>query len=116
MTKDICKIHGETEYKNQSGTPRCLKCRNLAVSKRRKKLKQLAIEYKGGKCSVCGYDRYIGALNFHHQNPKEKDFGLSARGFTHSWEKTKIELDKCILICSNCHAELHDKLRNSNPL
>lgn len=78
-----------------------------AVARRRLRLRQLACEYKGGQCVVCGYSKCIGALEFHHLNPAKKDFGLSARGITRSWEKTRKELDKCILICANCHRELH---------
>ena len=77
-----------------------------AVAKRRKKIKTLSIEYKGGKCQICGYDKYQGALDLHHVNPKEKDFGIADKGYTHSWEKVKAELDKCILICATCHREV----------
>ena len=78
-----------------------------AVKKRRKKLKQMAIEHKGGKCAACGYCKCVGALEFHHLNPSEKEFGLSTRGLTRSWEKTKAEVDKCVLLCANCHREAH---------
>lgn len=78
-----------------------------AVAKRRKKIKELAIKYKGGKCYFCDYSRYIGALDFHHKNGSDKEFGLSTRGLTRSWTKTKKEVDKCILVCANCHRELH---------
>jgi len=79
-----------------------------AVSQRRRKLKQLSLEYGGGSCQICGYKKCIGALSFHHKDPDQKDFGMSARGLTRSWEKTKKELGKCILVCANCHAEIHE--------
>lgn len=79
-----------------------------AVTKRRKVLMAKAIEYKGGKCIVCGYSKSSRALNFHHLDPAEKLFGISARGITRSWNKVQNELDKCVLVCSNCHAEIHD--------
>ncbi|OGD66855.1 hypothetical protein A2442_02255 [Candidatus Campbellbacteria bacterium RIFOXYC2_FULL_35_25] len=79
-----------------------------AVAKRRKKLKEMAIEYKGGKCILCGYNKCIRALNMHHIDPNQKEFGLSSRGLTRSWEKVSRELDKCVLLCSNCHDEVHD--------
>ena len=79
----------------------------MAVSRRRKMIKKMAIEYKGGVCIICGYSKYYGALEFHHLNPTKKDFGLSMDGLTRSWAKTKKELDKCIIICSNCHREIH---------
>ena len=78
-----------------------------AVTKRRKKIRTKAIEYKGGKCYFCGYNKYVGAMEFHHLDNKKKDFGLSMKGLTRSWIKTKNEIDKCILVCSNCHRELH---------
>jgi len=81
-----------------------------AVDKRRKKIKMMAIEYKGGKCSNCGYKRFIGALEFHHLDANGKDFGLSTEGLTRSWERTRKELDKCILVCANCHREIHSEL------
>jgi len=79
-----------------------------AVAKRRKKLKEMAIEYKGGKCIICGYKKCVRALNMHHEDPSQKEFGLSSRGLTRSWEKVRRELDKCVLLCSNCHHEVHD--------
>lgn len=78
-----------------------------AVSKRRKKLKELVIEYKGGKCQLCGYDRCPNALDLHHTDKEKKDFSLSKDGLTRSWARTKKEADKCILVCANCHRELH---------
>ena len=83
-----------------------------AVAKRRRKIKILAIEYKGGKCCLCRYKRYQGALEFHHLDARKKDFGLGADGLTRSWERTKKELDKCILVCSNCHKEVHGCIRS----
>lgn len=77
-----------------------------AVSERRRKLKTMAIEYKGGRCQICGYSKYQGALDLHHIDPTEKDFGLSQKGKTRSWEKIKVELDKCILLCATCHREV----------
>jgi len=77
-----------------------------AVAKRRRKLKSMAIEYKGGRCQICGYAKYQGALDLHHINPAEKHFGMGDKGYTRSWEKIKAELDKCILVCANCHREV----------
>lgn len=81
-----------------------------AVSKRRKKLRAMAAEYKGGKCIICGYDRYIGALEFHHIDQDGKSFDLSSRGLTRSWERIKKEIEKCVLVCANCHREIHAKV------
>jgi hypothetical protein len=76
-----------------------------AVLKRRRKLKIMAVEYKGGKCCRCGYNRCVRALEFHHLNPAEKKFDFS-RGLTRSWETLRQELDKTILVCANCHREI----------
>ena len=77
-----------------------------AVSKRRRKLKSMAIEYKGGVCQICGYSKYQGALDLHHIDPSEKDFSLGHKGYTRSWERIKEELDKCVLLCATCHREV----------
>ena len=77
-----------------------------AVAKRRRKIKNLAIEYKGGKCQICGYHRYQGALDLHHLDARQKEFGIGEKGYTRSWEKVRAELDKCILVCANCHREV----------
>jgi len=77
-----------------------------AVAKRRRKVKSLSIEYKGGKCQACGYNKCPGALELHHVKRSEKAFGIGDKGYTRSWEKVKRELDKCILLCANCHREV----------
>jgi hypothetical protein len=106
-----CKLHGITEHvKRSDGGVRCKKCASDAVQKRREKIKIMALEYKGGKCEICGYDRCVRALEFHHKDPTKKDFGIAHKGRTRSWEKVKTELDKCMLVCSNCHAEIHEKI------
>ena len=104
-----CKKHGETLFVlRKDGNFRCRKCSTESVQKRRDNLKIMAIEYKGDKCEICGYCKYIGALEFHHLNPAEKDFSISASGKTRSFELVKKELDKCILLCANCHREIHE--------
>lgn len=77
-----------------------------AVAKRRRKVKLMAIEYKGGKCQLCNYNRCVGALELHHINKTDKDFGIGDKGYTRSWQLVKTELDKCILLCANCHREV----------
>ena len=91
-----------------------IKCKNkYHVKLKRKNIKLQAIEYKGGKCEVCGYNRCVDALEFHHIDPSQKDFSISRDGNTRSWDKIKDELDKCVLLCSNCHREEHAKVRSS---
>ena len=72
----------------------------------RVRIKERAVEYKGGKCIICGYCKCIKALEFHHINPKEKDFTLGANTNI-AWYKVKAEIEKCVLLCSNCHREVH---------
>lgn len=80
----------------------------MAVTRRRKKLREMARESKGGKCNLCGYNKSQRALSFHHLDPKKKEFDLSSRGLTRSWERIQKEIEKCILLCANCHMEVHD--------
>ncbi len=81
-----------------------------AVAKRRKKVRLMAIEHLGGRCEICGYNKCMRALSFHHRDPLKKDFGISAQGMTRSWEKVKQEVEKCMLLCANCHMEIHDEV------
>ncbi len=87
-----------------------------AVQKRRKRVREMAIEYKGAKCERCAYDKCSEALEFHHLNSDGKDFGISDKGYTRSWEKIKAELDKCSLLCANCHREIHLELQLSREI
>jgi hypothetical protein len=107
-----CDKHGLTDHykeKNRKDSWRCRKCIVDSVQVRRTKIKQMGIDYKGGKCQIetCGYNKYNGALEFHHLDPNEKDFSISRSGHCTAWDKVKLELDKCILVCANCHREIH---------
>lgn len=65
---------------------------------------------RGGKCECCGYNKNLAALEFHHRNPEEKEFQVDARAFSnHSLEKLERELEKCSLLCANCHRERHNQ-------
>lgn len=72
-------------------------------------IKKWAVEYKNSKCEICGYDKCLEALDFHHENPEEKEFNLSDRNLILDWQEIKKELDKCRLVCANCHREIHAK-------
>ena len=85
----------------------------VAVRKRRKKIREMALGYKGGKCELCGYDRCLEALEFHHLDSSGKDFSVSSKGYTRSWKRVKEELDKCILLCANCHREVHAQVSSA---
>jgi len=84
-----------------------------AVYARRKKIRQMSVEYKGGKCEICGYSRCIDALEFHHRDSSKKDFGVSSKGYTRSWKRVAEELDKCSMLCANCHRELHAQVSSA---
>ena len=83
--------------------------------KRAIKRKETLINLKGGQCKMCGYTR---ALTFHHLNPEEKCFELALCDlWSHSWEKILEEAKKCILLCANCHCEIHsgNYIKNLSP-
>lgn len=90
----------------------CKKCVAIQTTKANRSFKEQCVKYKGGSCCVCGYSKYYGALEFHHIDPTLKDFTIanSARKVLNN--KIKEELDKCILLCSNCHKEIHADLIN----
>ena len=95
---------------DKSGRPHsmCKQCNNNLTKEKQRTLKLTAISYKGGKCMLCGYNKHPSALEFHHTDPKKKDFTIASRA-TASFSTIKTELDKCILVCSNCHREEHHK-------
>ena len=108
---DICPIHGETEFhfyetSGHNGQWKCLKCEVEQAILKKQKYKIKMVEYKGGKCEKCGYHKNLAALEFHHIDPSTKKFTVSDTH--HNWEELKEELDKCILVCSNCHKEIHN--------
>lgn len=77
------------------------------VRKRRKRTKELAVAYKGGRCYLCGYKDCIDALEFHHLRSYDKGFGIGKSGYTRKLTTVLREADKCVLLCSNCHREIH---------
>lgn len=93
----------------------CKDCTTIQTVKRQRKLKLRAVAYKGGKCSVCDYSKCISALEFHHSDPSSKDPRLFNKR-TVSFETIKSELDKCILLCANCHREIHEELRKKKKI
>ena len=108
-----CKTEKETtefyNRRNKKGnSPYCKSCTNTQSIIRQQKLKIEAVEYKGGSCISCNYNKYPGALEFHHLDPSKKDFTISNDHF--KLKEAVEEVKKCILICSNCHKELHDNL------
>lgn len=81
----------------------------------RQRLKERAVYVLGGKCQCCGYNKCSAALEFHHLNPDIKEFTFSDNT-NRSWENTRNELKKCILVCANCHREIHANLIDNSNL
>lgn len=102
-----CRRHGRTDFVLEGrGSYRCKRCRVEATVRRRHLLKRILVEEAGGKCLLCGYSRCTRALEFHHLDPQAKQFELGYRGLTRSLAVLRAEASKCVLLCSNCHAEV----------
>jgi DNA-binding transcriptional ArsR family regulator len=104
----FCPEHGMTQFflRPERKSYRCFACHNEAVANRRRAIKRQLVEEAGGACVLCGYDTSPAALHFHHVDPVKKEFGLSRAGVTRSMDKARAEAMKCVLLCSNCHAEV----------
>ena len=81
----------------------------MDATERRRIYKNNIVRTMGGCCACCGYNKSNRALELHHINPNEKNFGISSKTYL-AWDKLENELKKCILVCSNCHAEIEDGL------
>ena len=110
----LCTKCGEIDqskfYKKPNGRAGgyCKKCYIVYWRIKARERRQRAVEYKGGKCELCGYSKCIASLDFHHKDPNEKDPNFkTARNW--KWDRMKREVDKCMLLCKNCHGELHYK-------
>ena len=114
-----CEICGAEFEPKANGASRkyCFECspsytkggsRAQTITALRKAMKKEAIRRMGSKCCRCGYDKCVRALEFHHSDPNKKEFGLAANGVCHTWEDFWNEAQKCELLCSNCHAEIHE--------
>lgn len=111
-----CLICGQEFVPNTWTRRYCFDCvpsglgPTLTLRYKKRLIKDKLIQYKGGKCEICGYDKCQGSLQFHHRNPQEKEFSLSCINLNDtnfSMEKLYKEIDKCDLLCANCHAEQH---------
>lgn len=116
-TCEICEKQFET-LPGGASRKYCFECspsypkggsRANTIKALRKAMKKAAVKRKGGKCERCGYNKCLDALHFHHINSDEKEFGLAQSGYTHSWETYLEEVNKCLLVCANCHAEIHSE-------
>lgn len=108
-----CGIKGEDHF-YRLASYQCKNCWNKRTYKSATdKMTEYMNSRGGAKCQRCGYDRYTGALEFHHRNPTEKD-----PSWNRGWkiDKLKIELDKCDILCANCHREVHAEMRKGNEI
>ncbi len=104
-----CRHHGETEFGLTSrGHYRCKRCRSAAVARQRRKVKAILVDEAGGRCRICGYRRNMRALHFHHLDPSKKRHEINAKGVAIALDRLRLEVHKCVLLCSNCHAEVED--------
>ncbi len=115
-TEQLCKRCNQTKpvsdfyqkRRSKGFVTYCKKCSKEQVIERQRRFKKLCVDYKGGKCADCDYDRCIAALEFHHIDPFKKDFTISEGKLKQFTDKIKKELDKCLLVCCRCHRERHN--------
>jgi transposase-like protein len=106
-TADLpCPRHGMTRHVRREGGFRCARCRVDHVADSRRRIKRQLVLEAGGRCELCGYDRCLGALQFHHLDRTMKRFAISGEGVTRALAKAREEASKCVLLCANCHAEV----------
>jgi hypothetical protein len=114
-----CRRHGETEFARyadgQGGTRwRCKRCVAEAVTRRHQAMRRVLIEEAGGACALCGYDRCIVCLHFHHVDASTKLFQMTMSSGK-ALATYRKEASKCVLLCSNCHGEVEAGLVTSPP-
>lgn len=104
-----CRAHGLTTFKVMPVTgARCKQCNSARVAERRRRVKAILAEEAGGACALCGYEKSVRALHFHHLDPARKKFGIARNGMTRSIAEAREEMRKCVLLCSNCHMEVEE--------
>lgn len=114
-----CSRHGLVVFHRYSAgggrySFRCKRCVGEAVTRRHRELKRLLVEENGGCCAVCGYDRCVGNLHFHHVDPATRAFSMATGGGL-SIAAYREEALKCVLVCANCHGEIEAGLIPSPP-
>lgn len=117
LTKLLCEFGNRRGKIGNSGY--CKECMKVSIHNmhsKQREFKERCVVYKGSECQYCGYKKCIGALEFHHIDPKQKDFSISKRKLCRDFEEIKTELDKCLLLCANCHREEHHKMRQLKKL
>ena len=96
--KDSGKLHAE-----------CKVCFKRRMMQRFEEKSRAIVALKGGSCNLCGYDKCTAALEFHHIDPDQKEFQINKR-WSMKNEAILKEIEKCVLLCSNCHREAHWKM------
>ena len=118
-----CPRHGMAEYHRyragrKNGVQRyrwiCKRCLGEAVTRRKQKLKRMLVDEAGGMCAVCGYDRCVINLHFHHVYPSQKSFPMTM-ALGKSIATFRAEASKCVLVCANCHGEIEAGVIGSPP-
>lgn len=111
LEKKIIEFYKRTDKKN-SYTSWCKNCSNEYYAKRVRDVKIKMINHKGGSCERCGLninDTHYSVFDFHHKNPEEKDINFDKIKYQ-KWEKIEKEIEKCKLLCSNCHRIEHAEI------
>ncbi len=103
-----CKLcNRQIETKNR--------CNSCSTRIRRYRCKRAAIKYLGGKCNRCNWAGDIAGFDFHHKDSSQKEFQIGS-AVNKKWEVVKLELNKCELLCANCHRIHHTANRDENFL
>ena len=110
-----CAQHGATEFAKYGRKWRCKRCVAEAVTRRHHKVRRILIDDAGGCCALCGYDRCIFTLTFHHVDPATKSFPMTMSSGK-SLAAYRAEAAKCVLLCANCHGEVEAGLVESPPV
>lgn len=95
---------------------RCKSCYSKKIIENTVEAKQRAVDYMGGCCSVCGYYKCIRSIEFHHLDPSLKSETYNRRFTSWGFERQKKELENCIIVCANCHREIHSADEHQMPL
>lgn len=103
----VCDDCGREYVYDKSKGHNLNRCNSCCVKRRRIKRKRELVEESGGECASCGYDNCMQALSFHHRDPNKKEFNVTGSLTTRSWESLIDEVEKCDLLCANCHREEH---------
>ena len=114
----VCKRHGHIFHyrfaRRGRHVWRCRRCVGEAVTRRKQKIRRILVAEAGGRCAVCGYERCIINMHFHHVDPSTKELSMTAQT-GRSLDAFREEAKKCVLLCANCHGEVEAGLIESPP-